>query len=87
MTYQKNKAMEYISADETSLAVFDPTSGDTHIFDETGVDILNCLDEPITLENLLEKLCEVYDVTPSDIRSDVEEFLAECIAKKVVIVK
>lgn len=87
MTYQKNKAMDYISADETSLAVFDPTSGDTHIFDETGVDILNCLDEPITLESLLEKLCEVYDVTPSDIRSDVEEFLAECIAKKVVIVK
>ena len=87
MTYQKNKAMDYISADETSLAVFDPTSGDTHIFDETGVDILNCLDEPITLESLLEKLCEVYDVTPSDIRSDVEEFLSECIAKKVVIVK
>ena len=79
--------MDYISADETSLAVFDPISGDTHIFDETSVDILKCLDEPITLEILLEKLCEIYNVTPSDIRSDVEEFLSECIAKKVVIVK
>lgn len=85
MIYQKNKDMDYISADETSLAVFDEESGDTHFFDETGVDILNCLDSPSTLEQLLEKLCDIYDVSPSDIRSDVEEFIAECIVKKVVI--
>ena len=77
--------MDYISADEISLAVFDAESGDTHFFDETGVDILNCLDTPITLDKLLEKLCEIYDATPLDIRGDVEEFLAECITKKVVI--
>lgn len=86
MTYQKNKDMDYISADETSLAVFDAESGDTHFFDETGVDILNCLDAPITLEELLDKLCEIYDASPSDIRADVEEFIAECIVKRVVIV-
>ena len=85
MIYQKNKDMDYISADETSLAGFDEESGDTHFFDETGVDILNCLDSPSTLEQLLEKLCDIYDVSPSDIRSDVEEFIAECIVKKVVI--
>ena len=85
MTYHKNKDMDYISADETSLAVFDPQSGDTHFFDETGVDILNCLDTPITLDELLERLCEIYDATPLDIRGDVEEFLVECITKKVVI--
>ena len=85
MTYQKNKDMDYIAADETSLAVFDAESGDTHFFDETGVDILNCLDEPITLEELLDKLCEIYEASPSDIRADVEEFIAECVVKKVVI--
>ena len=85
MTYQKNKDMDYISADEISLAVFDAESGDTHFFDETGVDILNCLDAPITLEELLDKLCEIYDASPSDIRADVEEFIAECIVKRVVI--
>lgn len=87
MTYQKNEAMDYIDADQTSLAVFDPESGDTHFFDETGVDILNCLSSPCTMGALLDKLCEIYDVTPEDIRGDVEEFLAECIAKKVVIVQ
>ena len=39
MTYQKNKEMDYIFSDETSLAVFDSESGDTHFFDETGIDI------------------------------------------------
>lgn len=86
MTYQNNKEMDYILADDTSLAVFDAVSGDTHFFDETGIDILNCLKSPLTLEELLDKLCEIYDATPSDIRADVEEFLTECIVKKVVIV-
>ena len=85
MIYQKNKDMDFISADETSLAVFDADSGDTHFFDETGIDILNCLDAPITLEELLDKLCEIYDASPSDIRADVEEFIADCIVKKVVL--
>lgn len=85
VTYQKNKDMDYISVDETSLAVFDAESGDTHFFDETGVDILNCLEMPITMEDLLVKLCEIYDASPEDIRADVEDFIAECIVKKVVI--
>lgn len=87
MTYQKNETMDYIPADETSLAVFDPESGDTHFFDETGIDILNCLSTPCTMDELLDKLCEIYDASPADIRADVQEFLAECVAKKVVIVQ
>lgn len=86
MMYQKNKAMDYISADETSLAVFDSESGDTHFFDETGIDILNCLEEPCTLEELLDKLCEIYEAEPADIRADVEEFISECVVKRVIVV-
>lgn len=85
MLYQKNTEMDYIQSDETSLAVFDPESGDTHFFDETGIDILNCLTLPCSLDALLDKLCEIYDATPNDIRADVEEFLAETVAKKVVV--
>ncbi len=79
--------MDFIQTDdETSLAVFDPESGDTHFFDETGIGILNILTEPCTIEYLLKKLCETYDVTPDDIRLDVEEFLADTVSKKVVVV-
>ena len=87
MKYQKNPNMDYIPTDETSLAVFDPESGDTHFFDETAIDILNCLDEPCDLPTLLNRLCEIYDATPDDIREDVQAFLVECVSKKVVEVK
>lgn len=84
MNYKKNENMDHIPADETSLAVFDPESGDTHFFDETGIDILNCLDEPCNLETLLNRICEIYDSTQDDIRADVLEFLTDCISKKVI---
>ena len=84
MIYKKNENMDYIQTDETSLAVFDPETGDTHFFDETGIDILNILSEPCDLELLLSKLCEIYDVTADEIRADIEEFLAETVEKKVV---
>ena len=86
MNYKKNDTMDYIKSDDTSLAVFDPESGDTHFFDETGIDILSCLEPPCDLKTLLERLCKIYDVRPNDIRGDVEEFLAETMAKKVVLI-
>lgn len=87
MTYQKNTAMDFIPADETSLAVFDPDSGNTYFFDETGIDILNALEESCDMDTLLQKLCEIYDTSPEEIRADVEEFLADTVQKKVVIIQ
>lgn len=84
MIYQKNNALNYIQTDDTSLAVYDPESGDTHFFDETGIDILNSLAEPCDMDGLLNKLCQIYDAAPEDIRGDVEEFLQEAISRKVV---
>ena len=84
MIYKKNESIDYIQSDDTSLAAFDPESGDTHFFDETGVDILNSLSEPCDLDGLLDKLCILYDVSPEDIRADVEEFLRDTVEKKVV---
>ena len=84
MKYKKNENLDYIPADETTLAVFDPETGDTHFFDETSTDILNALEPPCDLETLLKRLCEIYDVTPADIKDDVVEFLTECVSKKVI---
>ncbi len=86
MTFCKNTAMDYIITDETTVAVFDPDTGDTHFLDETATDIINALDDPCDLETLLVRLCEIYDATPDMIRSDVEEFLADMVEKKVIAV-
>lgn len=84
MNYKKTDKMDFILSDETSLAVFDPESGNTYFFDETGIDILNCLDEPCNIDTLLDKLCKIYSATPADIKSDVEEFLADTVTKGIV---
>lgn len=86
MEYKKNLKMDYILADDTSLAVFDPENGDTHFLGETGIDILNCLNKPCNFETLLMRLCEMYNATPDDIRVDVLGFLADCIAKNVIAI-
>lgn len=85
MIYKKNDIMDYIQSDESTLAVFDPDSGNTHFLDETGIDILQCLNEPCDLDALLLKLCELYDTKPSEIKNDVIEFLDDLVEKKVIL--
>ncbi|MBE6608163.1 MAG: HPr-rel-A system PqqD family peptide chaperone [Ruminococcaceae bacterium] len=87
MIFKKNDNMDYIPADDTSLAIFDPESGDTHFLSESAIDILNCIEKPCDLDTLLNKLCEIYDAAHEDIKEDVKEFLAEMISKKVIIVE
>ena len=82
--YKKNENMDYIEVDNTSIAVFDPETSDTHFFDEIGIDILNILSEPCDIDLLLDKLCEIYEVTPNDIKEDVKVFLDEAISKSVI---
>ena len=85
MTYRKNEEMEYMLLSENSLAIFNHESGDVHFFDAQGIAILNLLSEPLTLEVLITKLCEIYDGSSSDIQADVEELLRKSIEENVVL--
>ena len=84
MKYKKTEKMDFVFSDETSLVVYDASSENTYFFDETGIDILKCLDVPCDIQTLLEKLCDIYSVTPEDIRADVDEFLADTVTKGIV---
>lgn len=84
LMYVKNNAMDYILSDDTSLAVFDPASGNTYFFDEIGIDILRLLEQPQTAEGLLEALGAMYLAAPGDMQNDVEEFLAYTVSKGIV---
>lgn len=83
--YVRNDKMDYIDADESSMAVFDPETEDTHFIDETGIDMLKILELPHDLNGLIQKLCEIYEVTSEDIEDDVKEFLGEAMQKGIVI--
>ena len=85
MKYQKNNAMDFIPADETSLAVFDHESGDTHLLDERGIDIVNLLGEPQDIQSLLSGLAEIYDAAPDDMQEEVAAFLTQMVEKRIVL--
>ena len=84
MKYKKTEKMDFIFSDETSLVVYDASGENTYFFDETGIDILKCLDVPCDIQTLLQKLCNIYSVTPEDIKADVDEFLADTVTKGIV---
>ena len=85
MKYIRNSNMEFLEIDDDNLAVYDNESGDTHYIDATGKSILEILEHETSEDNLICKLCAVYDVTADEIAGDVHEFLNELVSKKVVI--
>lgn len=77
--------MEFLEIDDDNLAVYDNESGDTHYIDATGKSILEILECDTPEDNLISKLCAMYDVTAVEITDDVHVFLNELVSKKVVI--
>ena len=85
LMYVKNENMEFIEADQSTTAVFDPESGDTHVLDEAGTDIVNILAIPHDFDSLTAKLCEIYEAESADLSEDVQAFLNEAVEKGFVI--
>ena len=82
--YVKNENMDYIETDETSMAVFDPESGDTHFLDESGADIIKILEQPHDFEELVKEICEIYEGEYDEIAGDIKEFLNDAVKKGIV---
>lgn len=85
MIYQKNNNFDYIQSDDSSLAVFDPNKEAVYFFDEVGIDILNTLSSPHSLDELITDLCKIYNASSEIIESDVKEFLSNAVEKNIVI--
>jgi len=51
---------------------------------EVGSDILKALEEPSTIDEVVQKLLTVYDVDKPTLEKDVETFVQEAATKKVI---
>ncbi|MGD8567977.1 MAG: PqqD family protein [Gammaproteobacteria bacterium] len=54
--------------------VFDPASGHNFTVNETGLTILRLVQKDNHLNNLLDKLADLYDAPPRELERDVLEF-------------
>ena len=85
MLFKKNLDMEYIDTDENGLVVFDPESGDTCIIDEVGVSLLNAVGDGATLDAIVDTLLQEYAAPREEITQDVEDFLNQLIAQRIIL--
>lgn len=85
-TYKISKSIEYIPLDENEQVLHDTETGDIHYLDEISGIILEQLKTPLTADILIEKLLEMFEGNPDEIRADTMEFLGELVEKKIVLV-
>lgn len=83
--YKKNESIEFITLDDDSLVAFDPTSGQTHIMNDVGKDIVDLCDGSKCFEDIISLLQKQYDAPEDEIRNDIREYLAELVNKGVLI--
>lgn len=83
--YKTNPSMEFIPLDETEQVIHDNESGDIHYVDETSAVILDLLSSPMTSDELIGKLLDMFEGDPDEIRADTIEFLDELVAKNIII--
>ena len=51
---------------------------------EVGGDILKAIETPSSVQEVVNKLVEIYDVDRETLLNDVEEFIREAVDKRVV---
>lgn len=59
--------------------------GEVFTLNEVGAYIWQCLEIPLTLSQLVEKLTDAFDVDPDKARNDVEQFLEQTRAKNIIL--
>lgn len=82
--YFINKSLEFIPLDESEQVVHDSESGDIHYVDEISSVILDLLSYPMTSDELINKLLDMYEGDPDEIRADTLEFLEELVEKNII---
>lgn len=84
MRIKRNEKVQFLNVDETSLAVFNSETETTILFDGIGIDILNCIINPIDLESIYNEIQKKYSGPESQIRNDIEDFLLKCVKNDIL---
>lgn len=78
MEYDFNKNLMFRDIGEVRM-VYNKENGDMYELNDVGKDIFVLLEQEVGMKQLLETLCESYDVEKKDIIGDVTEFIVRMI--------
>ena len=87
MTYLLKEHIEKIKLDNGQDVLFDPESGNTHVLDEIGSEVLALCNGSNSIDEMVNSLSSEYDAPVDEIRQDVETFLNDLLRKDVLDTK
>jgi hypothetical protein len=71
MRFKKN-----IATSDTGF-VFNPGSGDSFSSNQIGTDIISCFKEDKSRQEIIELICDKYEVEKNQLEKDLEDFLTQ----------
>lgn len=74
-------------ADGSGAVVLHLESGDYHGLNPTGVIIWNLLEEPRSIDGIVNEMREMIEDPPPDLDEDVESFVNDLLQRDLVIVE
>jgi len=77
--------MEYIALDDEETVIHDTESGSIHYIDQISTIILQQMENPVTFEELIAALLEIFEGDENEIRSDTAAFLQELQEKNILL--
>lgn len=83
--YFSNIHFEAMDTTEEGCILFNPANGEVHMLDFIGNTIYSLLQNPLTLDALLDQLCRIFDAPRDVITSDVLAFLQDAAAKEIIL--
>ena len=83
---QRNETKFLASALGEEIVMMNTDNGDYIGVNNVGSDIWNLLTEPMRVDQLLEKVIDIYDVSPEDGKVEVDAFVARMLKQEMIIV-
>lgn len=84
MIIEKNKELDYIITDDFTGMAYDPVNDITFLFNETGLEILELLNEKQSYDCLVKKMCQRYPNDAIIVESQINDFVSKAIDKGVI---
>src|SRR4051812_48140751 len=83
---QRNETKFLASALGEEIVMMNTDNGDYIGVNNVGSDIWNLLTEPMRVDQLLEKVIDIYDVSPEDGKIEVDAFVARMLKQEMIII-
>ena len=82
---QNNNKLDIIPCDEDSLIILDSNTGDSYLFNETGAQIVNKLNQACTIEEIIVTFNSLYEGDGETMQKEIQEFLHILLDNNIIV--